>query len=61
MLILFFCLLLGPTPIQLSGASSPAPARQSCKAERVWADKMWRERELIAFPSSPLLALRCQR
>jgi hypothetical protein len=60
MLILYLCLLLLPAPEPTPGASTPAPPRQSCKAERVRAEKMWRERELVAFPSNPMLALRCR-
>jgi hypothetical protein len=57
MLILFFCLLLVPIP---SPASATVPPRPSCKAERLRAEKMWREQELVAFPSNPLRALRCR-
>lgn len=60
MLILYLCLLLVPAADSAPVASTPAPPRQSCKAERVRVEKMWREQELVAFPSNPLRALRCR-
>lgn len=60
MLIVYFCLLLLPAPEPTPGAATPAPLRQSCKAERLRVEKIWRERELVAYPSNPMLALRCR-
>ena len=57
MFILFFCLLLGPTQSHTLGTSTPASPRKSCRAENLRIEKLWREQEIVAYPSSPLLAL----